>query len=247
MRSMRRRLSSYRFRRRLAWSAATVLVVGGSVFAAILVGNTGDTTTAPTTKGPDWVYREPQAHRLTHAERTELERMTSLFIHTAVARRDLHHAWRIVGPELRAGLSRRDWESGDNPVVPFPAQRITAWSLDYSYEGDVAFDVSLLSKPPYDTIGKTFMIELTRPPHTRRWLVSYWAPKGVSSVQMSRSARAAAAPVEPVVARLSARWLLVPSGFLAAALAGLAAFGLRSFLAGRRSARRYAAELSRPA
>ncbi len=190
------------------------------------------------------MYSEPRARRVTAAELGELQRATSLFIHTAVARRDLDRGWELVSPTLRGGMTRQEWMSGDNTVVPFPVARISAWNVDYAYENDVAFDVSLISKPPYDTIGKTFMIELKRTsPH--RWVVDYWAPKGVSSLDVSRSYRrtppAAFASGRPPFAT---RWVLLPLALVGGALLLAATVAVRSAVRSRRRARRYAAELA---
>jgi hypothetical protein len=74
---MRRRLSSPRFRRRLAWTTSVVVVLGAIVAGAIVVGNTGHSTETPLTNQPAWVYHEPKLHTLSKAERLDLHRFAS--------------------------------------------------------------------------------------------------------------------------------------------------------------------------
>src|SRR5262245_28345273 len=143
---MRSRLSSHRFRRRLAWTSAVVLVVGATVAGAIVIGNTGESTETPLSNVPAWVYHEPKLHQLSKQERLQLLATSSHFVDTAVARKHLDEAWDLLGPEMRAGQTRRSWNTGTNNVVPFPVSDIIAWNVAYSYEGDVALDLALRSR-----------------------------------------------------------------------------------------------------
>jgi len=244
---MRSRLTSYRFRRRLAWSAAAGVVLVGIVVAAIVVGNTGKSTETPLSNEPAWVYHEPKLHKLSRNERLELLATSERFVHTAVARRHLDEAWNLLGPEMRAGQTRKSWNTGTNNVVPFPVSDIIAWNVMYSYEGDVAFDLALRSRGG-DLVGKTFTIELKRyPARGNRWLVASWTPNGVSGAGQSKTAAAAAeaeAKRPPPKAPLSATWLLVPGAVLALLLLTPIVLGLRSFVLHRRARKRYASGYS---
>jgi hypothetical protein len=240
---MRGRLTSHRFRRRLAWTLAPLALAGTAVAVAIHLGNTGKRRETHFRNEPAWVYREPKLHRLTGAERTRLVDTMERFVRTAVARKDLDSAWPMLGPDLRAGMTRREWDSGDNTVIPYRAVGISHLSVLYSYDGDVAFDVSLLGARSEDTIAKTFTIELRRAPRRDRWIVASWVPKGVSSPEMSRAARRLP-PVPDSRAPLSAKWLLFPLSILALILLTPIALALRSLVESRRAARRYAQELA---
>ena len=50
----------------------------------------------------------------------EARRVAMRFIQTAVARENLEEAWTLVGPKLRGGLTKAQWVTGENPVVPYP-------------------------------------------------------------------------------------------------------------------------------
>jgi hypothetical protein len=241
---MARRLSSHRFRRRLAWATGLTVVLGAVVAGAIRIGNTGKSTETPLTNKPVWIYHEPRLHHLSQRERLELLATSSHFVRTAVARKHLDEAWDLLGPEMQAGQTRKSWDSGTNNVVPFPVAGIAEWSLLYSYEGDVAFDLALVSEPGHDVVGKSFTIELKRyPQRANRWLVAAWVPKGITTARQSKAA-AAEPPPPPPRAPLSSKWLLVPVSILALILLTPIAVVLRSLVQNRRAAKRYASYTS---
>jgi hypothetical protein len=123
------RLSSHRFRRRLFWTVGSLAVLGGVAIVGALVGNTGRSNETPLIDKPAWVYREPAPTRLTSTDRRDLFKTASHFIRTAVARKHLDSAWNMLGPEMKAGQTRKSWDTGNNNVVPFPAVGIATWSL----------------------------------------------------------------------------------------------------------------------
>ena len=150
----------------------------------------------------------------------------------------------MLGPEMQAGQTQRSWRSGSNNVVPFPAAGVATWDVLYSYDGDVALDLSLVAKPGGDIVGKTFTIELKRyPERGNRWLVASWVPNGVSGAGQSKSASAEPPPPNPR-APLGAAWLAVPLGILGLILLVPLAVAVRAFVQHRRAAKRYERELS---
>lgn len=242
---MKRRLSSPRFRRRLLWLGGSACVVAALVALAVHLGNTGRSNATPIdkTKKP-WVYKTPAHMALTKQDRLELFQTSSRFVRTAVARKHLDSAWAMLGPEMKAGQTRKSWDTGFNNVVPFKADGIEAWDILYAYENDVALDLSLVSgsKDTDNWAGKTFTLELKRAaPH--RWLVASWVPKGVGGGGTLSPNRRSGPPPPPVEAQVSPKFLLVPLAFLATLLLGLAVWALRGAIRGRRAARRYAESL----
>jgi hypothetical protein len=240
------RLASPRFRRRLLWTggAGCVIVVVASI--SIHLGNTGHSSATPidTTKKAR-VYTAPTDTRLTKKDRLDLLTATSRFVRTAVARKQLDSAWEMLGPEMRAGQTRKSWDSGFNNVVPFKADGIEAWDILYSYENDVAFDLSLVSgrRSGNNWAGKTFTIEFKRDPASHRWLVASWVPKGVGGGGTLNPNRRSGPPPPAVTAHISALWLFVPGVFLGGLLLVLAAAGVRTVARNRRASRRYAEAL----
>jgi len=233
------RLHSHRFRRRLFWTVSSLTLVATLVVAAILIGNTGHSTATKIIDKPAQVYHEPKGMTLTASDRREPFETASRFIRTAVARKHLDSAWDMLGPEMKAGQTRKSWDTGNNNVIPFPAVGIANWGIFYSYVNDVALDLSVVGARNSDWAGKTFTIELKRyPSHTNSWLVAAWVPKGVGGSGQIRSVASQPAP-PPVKAEVSAKWLFIPLAFLTLLLLGLATWGARSLVKQRRAAKKY--------
>ena len=241
------RLSSPRFRRRLLWLGGSTCVAVVVVSVSVELGNTGRRNATPIdwTKKP-WVYKAPTHMRLTKSDRLELYSASSRFVQTAVARKRLDSAWQLLGPEMKAGQTRKSWDTGFNNVVPFKADGIEAWDILYAYNDDVAIDLSLVSgvREKDDWAGKTFTLELKRyANHPHQWLVASWVPKGVGGGGTLSPNRRSGPPPPPVKAHVSPKLLFVPVVFLAGLLLVLGGWGLRSAVRGRRASRRYAEAL----
>jgi hypothetical protein len=224
-----------------------VTVVGGFAAAAIAIGNTGksDQTPIDTTKTA-WVYHAPKAMHLSAKDRQALMDLSVHFIRTAVARKQLDDAWSLAGPEMRQGETRKQWDSGFNAVVPFPASGIAAWDVLYTYHDDVAFDISLLGAKNQPWLSKTFVIELKRyptPTNRNHWLVASWQPRGIGTYNSLRVAD------RPKLAPLTdhselPRWsLMLPAFIFGSMVLGFLGWGGVSMVRGRRSARRFAQAL----
>jgi hypothetical protein len=235
------RLHSRRFRHRLYWSVGGLGVGAAIVVSAIEIGNTGKSNATPIIDKPAQVYHEPARMHLTQADRRDLFAATTLFLKTAVARKHLDSAWDLLGPEMKAGQTRKSWDTGNNDVIPFPAVGIATWNVLYAYQNDVAIDIGVVGSKKSDWAGKTFTIELkryTNTNHPRSWLVASWVPKGIGGAGQIRSV--AAQPLhKPVKATVSAKWLFAPLGFLGLLLVGLAAWGVSALIKQRRVAKKY--------
>ncbi len=208
-------------RRRLIW-----ICVGG----ALVVGVTAAVVLLPEAHRQPEVFRnvpadvpaaEPAAVKPTAKLRRQLIGVTSEFVRTAVRRKQLDASWRLVHPNLKQGLSRRQWRTGAIPVVPFPAVGIVEWHLDWSYANDVAADVVLEPARNSGLYRKSFTIEFKRVPAAKedRWLVYSWVPNGVSDALVQDEHRAG---VEAALARVRGHngvpvvWALVPLCFIGA-------------------------------
>jgi hypothetical protein len=216
------------------------------VLVSIHLGNTGHSQATPIDKTKKaWVYRAPTHIRLTKRDRIDLFTATSRFVRTAVAREQLDSAWDMLGPEMKAGQTRKSWDSGFNNVVPFKADAIEAWDVLYAYKDDVALDLSLVSgrKNGDNWAGKTFTLELKRDQSSHRWLVASWVPKGVGGGGTLSANRPSGPPPPAATAHISTRWLFLPGMFLGGLLLVLGAAGLRSAVRSRRASRRYAEAL----
>ena len=108
------------------------------------------------------------------------------FINTAVARKNLAQAWKISGPEIKAGLTHKQWLSGEIPVIPYDIGSVSRApvSLDWSYPKEVGFTVSLLPKDGSSEKPQTFNITVKKygKGASGKWLVDYWAPYSPAAV-----------------------------------------------------------------
>jgi hypothetical protein len=243
---VKRRLASPRFRRRLFWVGGSTSAIALLVFVGVHFANTGrSNATAIDKTKKAWVYKAPTHMRLTKQDRLELFNTSSRFVRTAVARKKLDTAWEMLGPEMKAGQTRRSWATGFNNVVPFKADGIETWDVLYAYENDVALDLSLVSgrRNGDNWAGKTFTLELKRDPASNRWLVAAWVPKGIGGGGTLSPDRRSGPPPPPVAAHISGRWLFFPGVFLGGLLLVLGAAGVRSVVRNRRASRRYAEAL----
>jgi len=163
----------------------------------------------------------PRTVAASAALRHALASETAEFVRTAVSRRHLDESWVLVHPNLKQGLTRKQWLTGEIPVVPFPAVGIAEWHVDWSYADDVAADVVLVPGPKSGLYRKSFTIEFKKA--TRQgsdgWLVYSWVPNGVSDALVQNEHKAG---VESALAKvqghrgLSVTWVLIPIGAILA-------------------------------
>jgi hypothetical protein len=236
-------LASPRFRRRLAWVSLLGGVAATAAVLVIVFPNTGKRPPEVFDSTPVKVFTEPKHVAAGPRRRAEALVATMAFVRTAVVRHDIDASWALTAPELRAGYTRRQWDTGNNPVVPFPAAGVAAWEVDWSYENDMAFDVVLVPKKGSNLGAKTFMVELKRSGPKAKWLVASWVPRGVSE-QQDISNNAKLHPSPKISSSLGGRWLVLPLILLAlACLVPLALFAGRGWLRQARAERAYRASL----
>jgi hypothetical protein len=207
---MGKRLSSPRFRRRVFWLTAVGLLAGAVAVGVLLLPSSKPKHEVFTKSAPT-VYKSPQPVKLDRGGRAQVVFAASSFIQTAVRRHHVDASWDLTDPSLRAGFTRRRWATGDIPVVPYPAAGIRQLQIDWSYRDDVAMDIVLVPTRGSGLPPKSFMIELKRSGAKahRHWLVSSWAPQGVSEASMLADASKTQGAI-PSAIGLSSKWLLLP-------------------------------------
>src|SRR5262249_23738063 len=80
---------------------------------------------------------------------------------------------------LKQGVTKREWNRGDLPVVPYPAlhKGLGQWDyVEYSYRDSVGLEVFLFPKPGSGYSALTADVELVKG-DKGRWLVDYWMPR----------------------------------------------------------------------
>lgn len=223
-------------------------LAGVLVFIGLRYSNTGREKEHFSPGPVQRVASAPKAVVLSSVDRQSVQRVAALFIDTAVLRRRVDRAWEITTVKLHQGLTRRQWDTGNIPVTPFPASAVgtVKYRLDFTGEYVVYLKVAILPKPTSSLDGQAFDLGLARngrlDDHT--WLVDYWVPSGIG-VPATPKALAAHGGVDTqqVRSRLPVAWIFVPVGLFVGLLLGLplAIFG-RHWLRARRAMRDYQRE-----
>jgi hypothetical protein len=212
-------LSSPRLRRRLLW-AGTGVVAAGAVALAVVLWPRAKEEPVAAPPGTDIVLEvsaEAPEVPLTAETRAAVLDVAQRFLTSAVVRERLAASWELAHPDLRQGLTRREWTAGDIPVVPYPVDT-ARWRLGYSQQGIVGLEVYVLPKAGSRIRPMVFDMEVKASGSgaARRWLVSNWAPRvnpgGPAPPEPSpeRLAAERAAQEQADENTLGAAWLLAP-------------------------------------
>jgi hypothetical protein len=159
-----------------------ILVAGVVAFGVTWIGDTGTSQEAPLSNEPAQVFTPRRQVPLD----TEARKVAGRFILTAVARANLAASYELAHPELRQGLTKREWLTGDIPVVYYPAQAIetATFKVDESYPDEAILEVALLPKDPERVKPQIFYIGLKK--SGSRWQVYYWVPRAAAAVPSAR-------------------------------------------------------------
>ena len=235
-------LASPRFRRRLRWIGLLFGLAATAGALMIAYPNTGKRHEVFNSQ-PIKYFREPKHVAAGPRRRAEALLATMAFVKTAVVRKNIDASWKLAAPEFRAGYTRKQWDTGNIPVVPFPAVGVGSWQVDWSYENDMGFDIVLVPKKGSSLGAKSFTIELKRTRPGAPWRIASWAPHGVSVAQdIANDSKGQ--PQPKVASSLGGKWLLVPVILLALVfLVPLAVIAGRGWLRQSRAERAYRASL----
>jgi hypothetical protein len=169
---------SPRAQRRFFWLSAGVLAAGLAAFLAFVVfRGTGNAF-------PD-KFSNQKAQFVTPEHHVPLTKaqlgLARKFIRTAVARKDLDASYGLVNVDLRGRLTRKQWDTGNIPVIDYPASNIDTakFQIDYSYQNEALLEVDLIAKPGTQVRPELlFFLGLKRAgkKETGPWQVSYWEP-----------------------------------------------------------------------
>lgn len=234
-------------RRRLAWISAGLAIVVGAVVAGVKWPNTAEETPQGFSGEQAYVYREPKAVELTRVERARALSTAANFVTHAVARRRVDLAYDLVDPNLKAGMTRTEWNKGAIPVVPFPVNE-ARWKVEYSYGDALGLQVLLLPTAKSKLRPAVFAMELTPTGKGKahKWLVSSWAPTGMAGGAAPSAQSTGAGGVPNLGAslpsgegRLDARWLLAPVALISLVPLIVAGFYFRGWRRGRRAEAAY--------
>lgn len=178
-------LQSRRNRRWIFLVSLIVLVAGVAAFTIRFFGNTAESLESPKSNEPAQIYK---ARKQIPLDR-EARRVAGRFILTAVPRKHLAESYDLTHPELRQGLSRKEWLTGNIPVTYYPADELetATFKVDESYPDQAILEVALLPKAK-DIKPQIFYIGLkkTGSGDAASWKVNYWVPRAAPAVPNAR-------------------------------------------------------------
>ncbi|HUQ23768.1 MAG TPA: hypothetical protein VM049_12230 [Gaiellaceae bacterium] len=173
-------------RRSLSLLSGLILVAGVVAVAVAWVGDTGRSQATPPSSEPAQIFTPRKQVPLD----VEARKVAGRFILTAVARQNLGESYALAHPELRQGMTRREWLQGDIPVVYYPAKEIdkATFKVDESYPDEAILEVALLPKDAKKTKPQVFYIGLKKSGKGSgsRWLVNYWVPRAAPQIPTDR-------------------------------------------------------------
>jgi hypothetical protein len=166
-------LSSRRFNKYLPWFAGGLLAVGVIVFMVVYFGNTANTKET-------FGSQAAQTPKVT--KQVPLERGARVavgrFILTAVARKNLDEAWNLTTPNLRGGLTHKQWMTGNIPVVPMgvPIDKAAITRIISSTKNEAEINVVVLPKANTQNVKATLYVVIAKKINGR-WLIDYALPQ----------------------------------------------------------------------
>jgi hypothetical protein len=168
-------MRSRRFSRAAFWVSLLVLVAGVVAFLVAYVGNTGKNYETPAPTSQQTVIANPKTVPLAREARFVAGR----FILTAVRRHNLAESWKLVSPNLKEGMTLKEWKTGNIPVVPYTAPIDRApMRIDYSYANEAQLEIALFPKAGSKVKPQTFFLvvkKFGKGSHAH-WLVDAWVP-----------------------------------------------------------------------
>ncbi|MDQ3065818.1 MAG: hypothetical protein M3R12_01525 [Actinomycetota bacterium] len=177
---------SARARRTASLLSGLILIAGLVAFAVAWIGDTGTSQETQLSNRPAQIYTPRKQVPLDK----EARQVAGRFILTAVARENLGASYDLVHPELRQGMTRKEWLTGNIPVVYYPATALetATFKVDESYANEAILEVALLPKDPEKVKPQIFYIGLKKSGAgtAARWRVNYWVPRAAPAVPNAR-------------------------------------------------------------
>jgi len=173
-------------RRSITLVSGLILVAGVVAFSVAWIGDTGTSEETPLSNEPAQVFTPRKQVPLD----VEARKVAGRFILTAVARENLAESYDLVHPELRQGMTRKEWLTGNIPVVYYPAKEIeqARFKVDESYPDEVILEVALLPRDPTKVKPQVFYVGLKKAGTgtAARWQVNYWVPRAAPQIPTDR-------------------------------------------------------------
>lgn len=166
--------NSPRRQRQLFVVSGVVLLAGVIAFVAVvLLRGTSNRFTDTFSNEPAQLAKPSVKMKPTADEYAVMRK----FIRTAVMRQDVDAAWSITHVDLKGRMSRKQWDSGNIPVVNYEPKNLdtAAFVTDYSYTDSGLFEIDLIAKPGTEARPHLLFFIGLKKQHGK-WLVNYWEP-----------------------------------------------------------------------
>jgi hypothetical protein len=173
-------LSSPRAQRRLLIGSSAVFAAGVIAFVAlVLMRGTSNAYVGTLSNKPATLIKKEKKVPPSPAAL----KVARKFIETAVLRKNVDASWNLVHVDLKGRMTRKQWDTGNIPVVDYPANnaKTASFQVDFSYQTEMLLEVNLVAKkgsPSTVRPNLDFFLGLKRA-HGKpngRWLVNYWEP-----------------------------------------------------------------------
>jgi len=166
-------LSSRRVNKYFPWFAGGLLAIGVIVFLVVYFGNTANTKETFSNKPA----QTPQVTKQVPLERGARVAV-GRFVLTAVARKNLDEAWNLTTPNLRGGLTHKQWMTGNIPVVPMgvPIDKAAITRIISSTKNEAEINVVVLPKANTQNVKATLYVVIAKKINGR-WLIDYAIPQ----------------------------------------------------------------------
>lgn len=169
-------------------------------------------------------------HRLSAYDRRAINHTLDVLVNNGVKRHHVMAAYGIVTPELRAGMTRKEWASGSIPIYPYPARGATfhSWTIKYVTPDEVAVELMLMPRKSA-TVGP-ILFDVYLQPHHGKWLVDSFMPVATFAplnakpkVRALNDFMPGPLHLEPTAkGKISSVYMWIPFGVIGAALLALA-------------------------
>jgi hypothetical protein len=165
--------SSPRAQRALYWVSGIVFLAGVVAIITVYATRGNSTPAAVNNPGPSQPVSTPPK---TVKASTDALGVARKFLETAVVRKNLAESYNLVGPSLKSGITLKQWKTGNNTVVPYPAAntKTTALVVKASNPNNLLLQVALVPPPHSKVKPQAFSLGLNK--LGGRWLVTSFTP-----------------------------------------------------------------------
>src|SRR4249919_2788200 len=182
---------------------------------------------------------------LSATDRQQINAAVDTFVNHAVRRSNVGASYAVVTPNMRGGMTLKQWSRGSLPVYPYPAGgQHHPWTVQYRSGNELG--IELILQPPRKSSLGQLLFELTLKHVGGRWLVDYFQPAATFAPEGSRPKVTAqqdfmpAGQSEDSVStkphRISVAYVFIPFAPIGLVLLGVAGWIVVSMVRDRRMA-----------